>query len=177
MFPIQDQISTATKANLDANFALYTSLASKTLESVEKLINLNFATAKASMEESAAATRRMLAVKDPQEFLAALGEQAKPNLDKAMSYGSRVATIAGGVQSEITKLTEEQIAQASRKFSELFEEAGRNAPAGGDLLAAARSAFGNASATYEQMTRTAKQAIEANMNAVVGQVMAAPVKS
>lgn len=183
MFPIQDQISVATKANLDANLALYTSLASKTFENMEKLISLNINAVKASMEETAAATRQVLTAKDPQEFFALVSSQGKPNFEKAISYGSHLANIAGSTQSEFTKAAESQLAQFSHKVSELIEEATRKAPAGSEGIAAAmKTAMGNVTATYEQMTRTAKQAvsaIEANMTTTVGQLTTAgaPAKS
>lgn len=173
MFPIQDQISVATKANLDANLALYATLASKTFENMEKLISLNINAVKASMEETATATRQVLAAKDPQEFFALVSSQSKPNFEKAISYGSHLANIAGSTQSEFTKAAESQLAQLSRKAAELMEDATRKAPAGSEGLAALmKTALGNATATYEQMTRTAKQAadaIGANITTTAGQ--------
>lgn len=162
MFPIQDQISVATKSNLEANLALYTSLTNKALESVEKLINLNITAVRASMEESSATTRQILAAKDPQEVISLLTAQTKPNYEKAIAYGSHLANIASSTQAEFTKAAETQIAQVSRKVTELIEEAARNAPAGSEgVVAVVKTAMGNASNGYEQFTKTAKQAVEA----------------
>lgn len=169
MFPIQDQISAATKANLEANLALYADLTAKTLESFEKLINLNFTAVKTSMDESSATTRQILGAKDPQEFLSLVSAQAKPNLDKAIAYGSHFANIASSTQAEFSKATEAQIAQVSRKVSELVEEAAKSAPAGSEnMVAMVKSAFGNATNGYEQFLKTSKQAADAfgaNLNA------------
>lgn len=162
MFPIQDQISVATKSNFEANLALYTSLTNKALESVEKLINLNITAVRASMEESSATTRQILAAKDPQEVISLLTAQTKPNYEKAIAYGSHLANIASSTQAEFTKAAETQIAQVSRKVTELIEEAARNAPAGSEgMVAVVKTAMGNASNGYEQFTKTAKQAVEA----------------
>lgn len=173
MFPNQDQISAATKANLEASLALYSTLSSKALESVEKLINLNLAAAKTSMEESSAATRQIFSAKDPQEFLTLVSAQAKPNFDKAVAYGGHVATITNGVKAEFTKAAEEQLAQISRKVNEMVEQATKNAPAGAEgVMAIAKSALVNASSGYEQLTKTAKQAadaFEANLNVIASQ--------
>ncbi len=128
MFPTQDQISVAAKANLEASLVLYSELTGKTLASVEKLINLNLTAVKASMQDSSAATRQILAAKDPQEFFTLIGAQAKPTLDKAIAYGGHLADIASGVQAEFTKAAEAQIAQVQGKLSELAEEAAKNAP-------------------------------------------------
>ncbi len=171
MFPIQDQISVVTKANFEANIALYTSLTNKTLESVEKLINLNIAAVRASMEESTSATRQMLSAKDPQELMSLVSAQTKPNFEKALAYGTHLAGIASSTQAEFTKAAEAQIAQASRKVSELVDEAARKAPAGTEsMVAIVKTAIGNASNGYEQMSRTSKQAVEAleaNLNTAV----------
>lgn len=133
MFPIQDQISVATKNSLESNLALFTSLTNKTLESVEQLINLNITAVKASMEESSAAARQMLAAKDPQEFMSVLSAQAQPNMEKALAYGSHVANIAGSARAEFSKAAEAQIAAVAGKLNELVEEVTRKAPAGSEL--------------------------------------------
>lgn len=184
MFPIQDQISVATKANLDANFALYASLTHKTLESVEKLINLNISTVKASMEASSTVARKILTAKDPEEFLAAISEQAKPKFDTAIAYGSNVASIASSTQSEFTKAAEAQMAQVSRKVTEIVDELAKKAPAGSEnMIAIMKNAMGTVGTTYEQMTRTTKQAVEAleaNLSTTVNQVaqaVTAPAKA
>jgi phasin family protein len=181
MFPIQDQISVATKASLEAQFALFNSLTNKTLESVEKLVKLNLTAAKASMEESGAATRQILAAKDPQEFLSLVTAQTKPTFEKAMAYGGHLANIASSTQAEFTKATEQQIATVSSKLSELVESAAKNAPAGSEnFVAILQSAIGNANAGYEQFSRTAKQAadaVEANLNSTLSQFSAPAEKA
>ncbi|HYD94838.1 MAG TPA: TIGR01841 family phasin [Noviherbaspirillum sp.] len=173
MFPMQDQISVATKANFEANLALVASLTSKTLESMEKLINLNIAAARASMEESQAATRQILAAKDPQEFFSLVASQTKPNFEKAVAYGNHVTNIAGSVQAEFSKAAESQFAQFSRKITELVEDAAQKAPVGSDgMVAAIKAAMGNASSAYDQFTKSAKQAaevVEASVNGTVAQ--------
>ncbi|RZI40838.1 phasin family protein [Herbaspirillum sp. HC18] len=184
MFPIQDQISVATKASLEANIALYSSLAGKTLESMEKLFNLNLTAARASMEESQAATRQILTAKDPQEFLSLVAAQTKPNFEKAIAYTNHVTSIAGSVQAEIGKVAESQFAQFTRKAMEMVEEAASKAPAGSEnVVAILKSAMGNAGTAYDQFARTAKQAAEAVGASVNGsitqiaQASAAPANS
>lgn len=174
MFPIQDQISVAAKTNLEVNFALYTALTNKTLESIEKLVNLNLAAVKASMEESSAATRQLLATKDAKEFFSCINAQAKPNLEKALAYSSHLASIATSTQAEYTKAAEQQIAEAARKVNELVEDVTTKVPAGYEgVTALIKTALGNANSGYEQLSKTTKQAVEAfeaNVNATVGQL-------
>ena len=173
MFAIPEQFSNATKANLESQFALFSSLTAKTFEGVEKLVELNINAAKASLEESSIATRQLLSAKDPQEFFSLSAAQAQPTAEKAMSYSRQVAAIAAGTQAEFTRAAEQQIADTSRKVITLVDEVTKNAPAGSEnVVAAFKSTLGNANAGYEQMTKTAKQAVEAmetNVNAAVSQ--------
>lgn len=183
MFPIHDQMSVATKASLEANLAMYTALTAKTLESVEKLFNLNISAVKSSLEESSTAARQMLAARDTEEFLSLVRGQAKPNVSKAIAYGGNLFSIAQSMQSEFSGAAEAQLSAVSRKVNELVEQATSKAPAGSEaLMAAVKSAFGNAGNGYEQLTRTAKQtmdALEANMNSALNQFTqaAAPAKA
>jgi phasin family protein len=172
MFLSQDQISTA-KASFEANVSLYLNLTSKTLESFEKLATLNVTAVKASMDESTATARQLLAVKGPQEFVSLVSAQAKPNLEKVVAYAGHVAGIASATQAEYTRATETQIAEATRKVNELMSGAAATTPAGSDVFANfIKATFGNASNPYEQFTKSTKQAVEAfnaNVSGVVNQ--------
>lgn len=181
MFPMQDQVSAAAKSNLSNGFEVYSNLAAKTLEGVEKLITLNLTAVKASMDESAGTAKQLLAAKDSQEFLSLLNAQAKPNLEKAVSYGSHLVNIAVALQSEYSKATETRMAQLASQFTQLFDETGKNAPAGSEtFLNFMKATFGNAANGYEQFSKTAKQtvdAMEANLNTAVGLVAPAVGKT
>jgi phasin family protein len=161
MFSIPEQFSSATKANLEAQFALYTSLAAKALEGVEKIVALNMSAAKATLEESTATARQLLAAKDPQEFLSLSAAQAQPNAEKVVAYGRHLASIASGTQAEFSKAAEAQISETNRKVISLVDEVSKNAPAGSEnAVAILKSAIGNANAGYEQFTKSTKQAVE-----------------
>jgi phasin family protein len=173
MFAIPEQFSNATKSAFEAQFALLSSLTSKTFEGMEKLIDLNINVAKATLEESSATARQLLTVKDPQEFFALSAAQAQPSAEKVLSYGRQLASIAAGTGSEFSKAAESQIVEANRKVISLVDEVSKNAPAGSEnFVAALKTAISNANAGYEQLTRTSKQAVEAmesNLTAAVSQ--------
>jgi phasin family protein len=181
MFSNPEQFTAATKANFEAQIALITALTNKAFESVEKLVDLNLNTAKASIEESSSAAKQLLAAKDAQEFFKVSAEQAQPSAEKAIAYGRHVATIASGVQAEFTKAAEEQVAEANRKVLALIEEATKNAPAGSEnVVAMVKTAIGTANASYEQLAKTTKQAVEAletNLNSAVSQMTQAAAKT
>ena len=181
MFAIPEQFSNATKASLESQFALMSSLTSKTFEGMEKLVELNIATARASLENSTAVTRQLLGAKDPQEFFSLTASQAQPNAEKALSYSRQLASIATGTGAEFSKAAESQIVEANRKVISLVDEVSKNAPAGSEsFVAAVKTAISNANAGYEQFSKTSKQAVEAlesNMNAAVSQFSATAAKA
>ena len=173
MFAIPEQFSNATKSAMEAQFALFSSLSAKTFESMEKLVALNMATAKGSLAESTATARAMLTVKDPQEFVALTTGKVQPAAEKALAYGKEVAAIVRGAGAEFSQATESQIVEANRKVLSLVDEVSKNAPAGSEqFVSAMKTVIGNASAGYEHMAKTAKQAaetIENNVNSAVSQ--------
>ncbi|WP_151637163.1 TIGR01841 family phasin [Noviherbaspirillum aerium] len=174
MFAIPEQFSTASKASVEAQLAVLSALTSKTVEGLEKVVDLNLTTFKSSIEASNAAVKQLLTVKDPQEWLTLATAQSQPNTEKALAYGRQLASIASDVQAEFSKAAEAQIAENSRKLLNLIDEVTKNAPAGSEnAIALFKSAVGNASAGYEQFNKTAKQAadtIETNLNQAVTQL-------
>jgi phasin family protein len=181
MFPIPEQFSSATKATLEAQFSVLSSITGKTFEAIEKLVELNLSTAKAALEDSAATSRQLLAAKDPQEFLSLSVAQAQPAAEKATTYSRSLAAIASGTQSELVSVVESQLADTNTKIVSLFEEISKHAPAGSEnAVAILKSAIGNASAGYEQFSKTSKQAaevIEANFTTAVTQFSQAADKA
>lgn len=173
MFTIPEQISAASKANIEAQVALLSNLTNKYFASVEQVVGLNIATAKQSLEESGTTAKQLFAAKDPQEFLSLIAAQTQPTAEKTLAYGRSLASITSAVQAEFTKAAETQVAEVSRKTLELVEELTKNAPAGSEnAVALLKSAIGSANAGYEQLAKTTKQAVEAletNLNNAVDQ--------
>lgn len=181
MFSIPEQFSNATKANFEAQFAILSTLTNKAFEGVEKFVDLNLTAAKASLEESSAATKQLLAAKDPQEFFSLSAAQVQPTAEKTLAYGRHLASIATGTQAEFSKAAETQIAETNRKVISLVDEVSKSAPPGTEnAVAILKTAIGNANAGYEQFAKTAKQAVETletNFNAAVNQFSQAAAKA
>lgn len=169
-----DQFSAAAKANAEAQIALFTQLASKTFEGMEKLVDLNLKAAKSSLEESQAAAQQLFSAKDPQEFFSLSSAHAQPALEKSVAYSRHLSGIFSSTQAELTKTTEAQIAEVNRKVISLIDEASKNAPAGSEqAISLLKSTIGNLNAGYEQFTKSAKQAaevLEANVTNAVDQL-------
>lgn len=174
---VPEQFSAATKANFESQLAMLNALTTKAFESVEKVIELNVNATRASLEESSEAARKLLAAKDAQEFFSLSAAQTQPNAEKALAYGRHLAGIASSTQAEFAKAAETQVAEATRKVSALVDEVTKNAPAGSEnAIAMFKAMLGNASAGYEQLTRSTKQAIdtiEANLVSATSQFVPA----
>jgi len=171
MFTAPEQLSAATKANFDAQLALFTSLTGKAFEGVEKFIELNLNAAKSSLEESSAATKQLLAAKDPQEFFNLSAAQAQPTAEKVLAYSRHLANIATSTQAEFTHAAEAQIAETNRKVLSLIDEVSKNAPAGSEqFVSFFKTSIDNANASYDHISKSTKQAVEAleaNLNNAV----------
>lgn len=173
MFAIPEQFSNATKATIDAQLALLTSLTQKTFSGVEKIVDLNLNLARTSLAETTASAQQLLSANGPQEFLSMTTAQAQPNAEKVLAYGRHLAEIMSGTQAEFTKAAEEQFSETKRKAVALFEDVSKNAPAGSEnAIAMIKTAISNANAGYEQFskaTRQAGEAVEANLSAAATQ--------
>lgn len=160
MYTSPEQFIAATKTNLEAQFAALTALNQKAFEGLEQFVSLNVNAAKATFEESTAATQQLLSAKDAQEFISLTTAQAKPNAEKALAYGRHLASITTATQQEFTKAVESHIAQTNAKVISLIDEVTKNAPAGSEqAVSALKSVVGNINAGYEQLTKTTKQAV------------------
>jgi phasin family protein len=181
MFTTADQFSAATKANFEQQLATLTNLTNKAFASVAELVELNVSAAKASLENSTAAAQQLLSVKDAQEFFTLSAAQSQPNAEKVLAYSRNLASIASSTQAEFTKAAEAQIAEASRKVTELVDDIAKNAPAGSEkAVALLKTAIDNANASYAQLTKNAKQAsdaLEENLNKVAKQFTQATEKA
>lgn len=175
MFPIQQQLASAVRAQFEIQLALYENFSKTAIESVEKLTELNTAAARASLQESQENAREMLQSPSPQEVLVKLRAQSGPALGKAIAYSNHLVHIGTSAQAEIASATETQIAQACRRATELIDEMAQAVPGGpGPGVALVKAAIGSASSGYGQVNRSARravQALETNVDAAVNQIV------
>jgi phasin family protein len=153
-----EQLLTAQKANLAVLFGL----SAKAFEGVEKLVELNLQAAKASLGEAAEATKAVLSVKDPQEFVALQSSLLQPNTEKAAAYSRSLYELATATNAEVTKVAEAKLAEAQSQITAAIESAMKNAPAGTEGAATLmKSTLAAASNAYESASKVAKQAASA----------------
>ena len=146
---------TATQATLFAGF--------------EKLVDLNLKVVKATLDEVAQTSQQAISVKDPQEATAFASSLVQPGAEKALAYGKHVYDIVAGVQGELAKLAEAQIAEGQQQVADVVEQFSKNAPTGSEsAVALLKSSLATANGAYDSLSKAAKQAVEvaeSNLNA------------
>jgi len=153
-----EQFITTNKANLQALEKLTT----KAQTSVEKLVELNMATAKTALNESFSHIQAVVGAKNPQEFLALQAGIFKLLAEKSAIYSRHVYALVTDSSAEFTKTVEAKTAEAQKALSGVVENLAKNAPAGSETAVAAfKSALASGQNVIESAQSSAKKAVEA----------------
>jgi len=154
-----DQLSKATKTQVEAQLHTMSDLAEKALHSVSEIAELNLATAKASLEEASAIVTEMMSAKDLQTAFVVVQSQAQPATEKAASYSRHLAAIASKAQADLTKAAQERMAEATANVHALVNDLTKTAPAGTETFVEAfKTNFLNANAAYEKFLQASHSA-------------------
>ena len=157
MFTTPAQFAELQKGQMDAAVALSQTF----FDATERLLELNLAAAKATLEESVEKTQALLSAKDVQELFALSSTNAQPTLEKAVSYSRTVYGIANGANAEVSRILEAQIAESNKKVAQLIDFAAKNAPAGSETAVTAfKNAVGAVNTAYDTFSKAVKQAVE-----------------
>ncbi len=158
MSAIPQQVFTNQKATLDNFLALQGTF----FGGFEKLVDLNLKVIKATMDELAQKSQQAIEVKDAQEALAFTTTLVQPSAEKALAYSKHVYDIMSGVQVDLSKMSEEQIAQSQQQVSEVIDQISKNAPTGSEgAVALLKSSLATANSAYESVAKAARQAADA----------------
>ena len=152
-------LASATTAATNAVTDLNT-MASTAMAGFEKLVELNLATAKAALADSAEQMQAGFAAKAPQD-LAAIASLAQPMADKAAAYGRAVAGIVTETGAALSKAAEGKFADVQAQAVASIEAAMKNAPAGSEgAVAAFKNALTTGQSALATVQAQAKQAVE-----------------
>lgn len=169
-----EQIAAAHKANMETFFGL----TQKAFEGVEKIVELNMAATKATLEEVAENAEAALSAKDAQEFLALQANMMKPLAEKTAAYSRQMYEISADSATELGKVLEAQTTEAQKKMKTLVEDMGKNAPAGSEAgVAMVKNMVASANTAFESMQKAAKQAsdmAQQNFNTMTKAATTAP---
>lgn len=97
MTSISDQFSAVRKAQFDAQFDFFNSIASQTLESASRVAALNMAVSRDAVQRSLGASFALMNSRDPRDVLS-LGGQAEEGFRSLFAYGRELLGIAAGVR-------------------------------------------------------------------------------
>ena len=164
-FIAPEQFAASNKATVDSLLAV----ANTALATAERIAALNLGAARSALEDSASATKAVLAVKNPNEAAALQSSVMQPAVEKAVSYSRSLYEISSESQQQVAKMLEAQFAGFQKQIAGMVDQAAKAAPAGSEgivaamqsAVAAANSAFGNMLTMTKQFTDTA----QANMAA------------
>lgn len=157
MSALPQNIIANQKATLDNFLAIQGAF----LNGFEKLVDLNVKVLKASFDEVSQKSKEAAELQDVQEAMQFSANLLQPNAEKAMAYGKHVYDVLSGVQVDVTKLTEAQLAQFQKQVSEAIEQLAKNAPAGSEsAVALLKSSLASANSAYDAVAKSARQAAE-----------------
>jgi phasin family protein len=136
-------------------------LAARSLECMEKHIDLNLKAAKANLADATQAAQQLLAVKDLPELSSTVQSVATPNVSKAANYSRNVYNINAEAAAEFAKLVESRIAEANKQMASALNDLSKNAPAGTEgMVAMMKSAFAASNSAFDAINKATKQVVE-----------------
>ena len=173
MVSLAERFSTLQLQSLKAMQA-YT-LAS--LNGFEKLAELNLQAAKRSVEEGVSNSVALFHSRDPKALADTASAQAKPATDKFGAYANHVYQIANETATELSRIAEKQMSEASQEVFATIDEISKSSPAGTEGIATFyRSAVSAANSAWDQASKVNKQVLdlsEANVDRATGAAQAA----
>ena len=169
-----EQFAASNKATVDSLLAV----ANTALATAERIAALNLGAARTALEDSASATKAVLAVKNPNEAVALQSSMMQPAVEKAVDYSRSLYQISSESQQQLARMLETQFADFQKQVSGLVEQAAKAAPAGSESIVAAmqnainsaNAAFGNMSAMTKQFTEAAQANVAAATKAATAAV-------
>jgi phasin family protein len=130
------------------------------LTSAEQLLRLNLDTARATLDQASRATRDLMSVSDPQQFLQARTKLAQDNMQQAAAYAQSVYAIVSQAQREMSKLFEEQMGRVTKDMAAGADPLGKSAPGTDFQSAALKSTLAASSAMMESLNQATRQFAE-----------------
>lgn len=159
---LQQQVSNATRSQIEGQLAAWTALHNTLLEGVAKLADLNMQAVRESIDGSATLSRDLFKSANPQEFFATATEQFQPNIERLATYGHHTMDIANGIGAGIGRVVQEEIASVNQQPASTMKDLFGPTPVGAASLADwMRTAFDAANAGYEQLIGTTTQMTKA----------------
>ncbi|WP_044042770.1 phasin family protein [Caballeronia insecticola] len=160
-----ENVIASQKAGVDTTF----SLATQTVSSFEKLVDLNVRTARTALDEHQALVAKSLSVRDPQEFFALQNQHVQSSAQRVQAYWTNVYEIVAGVRGGYLEAAQDQIEKSQRNVQAFVNSVASSAPVGSEAVVSAwktaiDAATESANSAYEAAKKAARQVVEAAQN-------------
>lgn len=169
MYQTPEQLMALNKANLEVAMKF----AGVALQGAERMLDLQLKAAKAAFADSVENAKAIAAVKDIRELASLKDSLAQPSIEKATAYAKSVYDVTAATQAELGALIEEQVSEFNKQVVTALDKLVKTAPAGSEVgIAAVKSAITAVNASYENLSKVAKQLAEmtqSNIEAVAKQ--------
>ncbi len=170
MYQTPDRFMQLGKTSLETAL----SVATITLQSTERLLDLNIKTAKEALDQGMRSAKALSEASNVQEIVTLQSSTAQPGIDKAIAYSRGLYEVATQAQGELNKLVEARMAQVNEELIAALDKAAKAAPAGTEpAIAAFKSAMALANSAYDTFAKAARQAADvavSNGSAAAAQV-------
>ncbi len=142
-------------------------LTRKFFEGFERVMELNFQTTKATLEQAQDGVVKALSVQNPREYVDLQIESIRLATDSAQRYWRQRADIVATTRAEFERVAEAQYTMGKDQFQGLIEGVVNGAASDSTSpLAAWQEAVKATTTLYESMQLTAKQALEVAENSI-----------
>jgi phasin family protein len=129
------------------------------MDSAERVVAIQLAFVKGSMDLATRNAKAAAGAKDVQEYLATRTRNAESALERFAGYSRELYEVASDAQAELSKLTEQRIAEFQKLVAQGVDQAVASAPAGSGAAATAiKSGLAAATAAYDTLSKAARHA-------------------
>ncbi len=111
MYKIPGQLTSARNTGVET----LATIANAAFAGAERMTALNLNAARTFLEDSAANTRALVAVRGVQGFVSLQNKLAKPGLEKAAAYSRSARQIAAETREALSEVMERQVSRLDRK--------------------------------------------------------------
>ena len=142
------------KSNLETALTM----ADITLQSTERLVDLQMKTAKEALEQGMRNVQALADARNVQDFVALQSKAAQPSLEKALAYSRDVYAVTTDAQARISKVLKTRIDALGVEIATAVDHATQSAPGTEAAVAVINSARAAGSNRHAAMTQAPRRA-------------------
>ena len=150
-------------------------LADITLQSTERLVDLQLKTAKEALEQSMRNVRAVSAAKDLAELVAIQTQATRPDLEHALAYSRDVYPVAADAQARLGDILNSRASELGGDFLTVIDEAAK-APSLGAEMAPVKAVLTHARRANDAQSRPANHTKKVTASTRKGNKRTAPKK-